>query len=51
LVHDPAFASQVEDMLATDFRRSRQVSLEEIEAKPAWFPLAMGVSRLFSPLL
>ncbi|MCB1733118.1 MAG: cardiolipin synthase, partial [Halieaceae bacterium] len=51
ITHDPAFAQQVEAMLDTDFRRSRQVSLEEIDNKPAWFPLAMGISRLFSPVL
>jgi len=51
ITHDPAFAKQVEAMLETDFRRSRQVSLEEIDNKPAWFPLAMGISRLFSPVL
>ncbi len=51
LVHDPAFAGEVEAMLETDFRRSRQVSQEEMDNKPAWFPLAMGVARLFSPVL
>tara|TARA_R110001599_G_scaffold65838_2_gene185848 strand:+ start:95834 stop:97273 length:1440 start_codon:yes stop_codon:yes gene_type:complete len=51
LVHDPAFAAQVDDMLQADLRRSRQVSMEEIENKPVWFPLAMGVAKLFSPVL
>ncbi len=51
LVHDPAFAAQVDQMLQADLRRSRQVSLEDIDNKPIWFPLAMGVARLFSPLL
>ena len=51
LVHDPAFNRQVEGMLLTDLQRSRQVSLEEIDGKPAWFPLAMGISRLFAPVL
>ncbi len=51
LVDDPAFAAQVEQMLQADLRRSRQVSLEEIENKPVWFPLAMAVARLFSPML
>jgi cardiolipin synthase A/B len=51
LVHDPAFATQVENMLQTDMRRSREVSRQEIDSKPVWFPLAMGVARLFSPLL
>ena len=51
VTHDRAFASQVEAMLEADFRRSRQVSLAEFDSKPAWFPLAMGISRLFSPVL
>ncbi|MCP5204582.1 MAG: cardiolipin synthase [Pseudomonadales bacterium] len=51
VTHDRAFAGQVEAMLEADFRRSRQVSLAEFDSKPAWFPLAMGISRLFSPVL
>jgi cardiolipin synthase len=51
LVHDPEFASQVDTMLQEDLRRSRQVSLEEIDNKPAWFPLAMAIARMFSPVL
>jgi cardiolipin synthase len=51
LVYDPAFAKQVEDMLETDLANSRQVTMEEIEAKPFWFPFAMAVARLFSPVL
>ena len=38
-------------MLQADLRRSRQVSMEEIDNKPVWFPLAMGVARLFAPIL
>ncbi|MEM8563119.1 MAG: cardiolipin synthase, partial [Pseudomonadota bacterium] len=51
LVHDKIFAAKVDDMLQADFRRSRQVSLEEIESKPVWFPMAMAVAKLFSPVL
>jgi cardiolipin synthase len=51
LVHDPAFATQVDQMLQADFRRCREVSREEIANKPAWFTLAMGVARLFAPVL
>ena len=51
LVHDPAFAAQVDDMLQADLRRSRQVTIEEMDNKPVWFPLAMGVAKLFSPVL
>jgi cardiolipin synthase A/B len=51
LVHDLFFAREVEAMLETDLGRSRQVSLEEFNAKPAWFTLGMGVARLFAPVL
>jgi cardiolipin synthase len=51
LVQNPTFARQVEEMLQADMRRCLQVSLEDIANKPAWFPLAMGVARLFSPVL
>ncbi len=51
LVDDPVFASQVDQMLQADMRRSRQVSTQEMENKPVWFPLAMGIARLFSPML
>jgi cardiolipin synthase len=51
LVDDPDFNKQVESMLLNDLDRSRLVSLEEIARKPAWFPFAMGVSRLFAPVL
>jgi cardiolipin synthase len=51
LVQDPVFAGQVEEMLKTDLRRSRGVSLEEIANRPPWFPLAMAVARLFAPVL
>ena len=46
-----AFAGQVEGMLNDDFSRCRQVSSEEIRNKPAWFPLAMSIARLFAPVL
>jgi len=51
LVHDRAFAAQVDEMLQADFRSSREVSMEEIDSKPVWFPLAMAVAKLFSPVL
>jgi len=51
LVHDAEFARKVSDMLETDMHRSRQVCMEEIRQKPAWFPLAMGAARLMSPVL
>jgi len=51
LVDDPAFAAEVDRMLQSDMRRSRQVSTQEMDNKPVWFPLAMGIARLFSPML
>jgi cardiolipin synthase len=51
LVDDSNFAGKVERMLQADLLRCRKVSQEEIAGKPAWFPLAMGVARLFSPVL
>jgi cardiolipin synthase len=51
LVHDPIFAAQVDDMLQADLRRCRQVSIEEFDNKPVWFPVAMAVAKLFSPVL
>jgi cardiolipin synthase len=38
-------------MLQADMGRCRQVTMEEIDKKPAWFPLGMAVARLFAPLL
>jgi cardiolipin synthase A/B len=51
LVQDRNFATRVETMLQEDMGNSRRVSAEEIAAKPKWFSLAMGASRLFAPLL
>jgi len=51
LVHDEEFAGKVSSMLETDMHQSWQVNMEDIRRKPAWFPLAMGVARLMSPVL
>ena len=51
LVYDVFFARDVEAMLERDFGRSRQVSLEEFDQKPAWFTLGMATARLFAPVL
>jgi cardiolipin synthase len=51
LVEDPLFAKEVESMLEDDMENCRRVSQEEFEDKPAWFHLAMGASRLLSPVL
>jgi len=51
LVHDIEFSEQVETMLEADIKRSRLVTSGELEDKPFWFTIAMGVARLFSPIL
>ena len=51
LVEDPDFCSQVEIMLQDDFAGSKRVLAQDIRDKPFWFPLAMGVARLLSPVL
>ena len=38
-------------VLEDDMARCRAVSRQEIAARPAWFHLAMGAARLFSPVL
>jgi cardiolipin synthase len=51
LVDNSGFASKVEKMLQDDLDQCTQVTLADIQEKPAWFPFAMGAARLFSPLL
>ena len=51
LARNPDFTRQVSDMLEQDITRSRLVTQTELAAKPRWFPLAMGIARLFSPVL
>ncbi len=51
LVDDRAFAAQVERMLLADLDRSHEVTQREIDDQPGWYPIAMGVARLFSPVL
>ena len=51
LVQDSEFAGKVEDMLKKDLEHSRQVTASDLTDKPVWYPLAMGVARLFSPVL
>lgn len=51
LAHNTDFTQQVNDMLERDIARSRLVTEAELASKPRWFPLAMGIARLFSPVL
>ena len=51
LVDDMEFANQVSGMLDADMQHSTQVVMEDFKEKPFWFPLAMGLARLMSPVL
>lgn len=51
LVHNEAFCGKVETMLEEDINHSRRVTPEEIAGKPLWFPMGMGIARLFAPIL
>lgn len=51
LVHSHDFTAKVSAMLETDFSHAHEVSKDDLEDKPFWFPLAMGGARLMSPLL
>jgi cardiolipin synthase len=51
LIHNSDFARQVASMLEADMDVSDLVTAADLENKPIWFPLAMGVARLFSPVL
>ncbi len=51
LGNSEAFCDQVESMLEDDLGHSRRVTQEEINSKPRWFPIGMGIARLFSPVL
>lgn len=51
LVHNTDFCAQVRRMLEEDISHCRRVTPAEIAAKPRWFPLGMGLARLFSPVL
>jgi cardiolipin synthase len=51
LVQDPEFCDDVERMLLADFSNARQVTEEELEAKPFWFAFAIAAARLMAPVL
>ncbi|MBN7798884.1 cardiolipin synthase [Parahaliea mediterranea] len=51
LVHNAEFCDQVQTMLEEDINHSRRVTPQEIADKPPWFPLGMGIARLFAPIL
>jgi cardiolipin synthase len=49
--HDPALASQVDDLIAERRRGSRQLTLAELDSRPLPIRLRDGVARLLSPYL
>lgn len=51
LVENTRFCSDIESMLRSDFDQARLVQQGELDAKPFWFPFAMGAARLMSPVL
>ena len=50
-VIDRDFAAEVERMFEEDFARARAMHTAEYDDKPAWFRLAVRVSRLAAPVL
>ncbi len=51
LVQDREFNTQIQNMLLEDFKRSKEVSSDELDSKPFYFRLAARVARLLSPIL
>jgi len=50
VVHDTAFAAQVERMFEDDFARSTPVQPNELAEKPFWFRLAVRLAALTAPI-
>ncbi len=51
LVHDDAFASQVEAMYLDDFKHCREVGSSELSERGWFFSAAVHAARLLSPIL
>jgi cardiolipin synthase len=51
LVVEPAFAAEVERMLAADFSGARAMTTTETAAKPLWFRVASRAAYLTAPIL
>ena len=49
-VSDPKFVCEVDEMLRTDFGKSREVSVEEFTRKPFIFRAACRAARLMAPV-
>jgi cardiolipin synthase len=50
VVIDDNFASQIEEMLQTDFANASLVTTGQLEARPFWFRLASRAAYLLAPL-
>ena len=50
LVHDAAFATEVEQMFEQDFRNARLMTSAEVDDKSFWFKLAVRLARLSAPV-
>ena len=50
MIVDEAFGARVKDMFEQDFAKSRMVEQGELEAKPVWFKLGVGIARLMAPI-
>ncbi len=51
LVHDTAFARNVEEMLEADFLKCRESGIKDYENKSWFFKLGVRLSHLFAPIL
>ncbi|HAR09922.1 MAG TPA: hypothetical protein DCR98_16105, partial [Cobetia sp.] len=49
-VPDHQFASEVEAMLEEDFRHCREISCEELDARPMWRKLVSRAAYLLAPI-
>jgi cardiolipin synthase len=50
ILQNPAFITEVEMMLESDFAHAREVASTELEEKPWWFRFAVKFARLTSPV-
>lgn len=50
LVHEPEFLAAVERSFESDFARSREMTLREVESKGFWFRLAARAAYLTAPI-
>jgi cardiolipin synthase len=51
MVFDPGFAAELEAMFETDFGRSREMNLRELEQQSIWHRIASRAAYLLAPVL